>query len=93
MVIRHLVDVGILLEVGEVVESGVQFVQHLDDPHHAVRVGVFGAIRGETDDSGEEQSYAVVPLRGDRPFVPELVRHADRQHGVQQSGSKLELNR
>lgn len=80
----HLVDVWVFLRVGEHVESRVELVEHPDDFHGAFRVRVTGTVVAEADYTGKQQCHALEPFRRNRPLVPQLCRHADRQHGVQQ---------
>jgi len=81
----YLVDVWVFLRVGEHVESRVELVEHPDDFHGAFRVRVTGTIVAEADYAGKQQCHALEPFRRNRPLMPQLCRHADRQHGVQQS--------
>jgi len=45
---------------------------------------VTGTIVAEADYAGKQQCHALEPFRRHRPLMPQLCRHADRQHGVQQ---------
>ena len=87
----HLVHVRILLWIGEHVERRVQLIEHVDDFHRAAGVRVSGAVRSEADDPGEQQGHAVVLLRRNWPRVPQLVRHGNGQHRVQQSAGHEQL--
>lgn len=82
--IEYLINVWILLGVGQYVKPSVQSVQQSDNLHGSRSVSVVGAILAEPDYPREHDSDGVEPLGRHGAFVAQLVRHTDGQHRVQQ---------
>jgi len=81
----YLVDIWVFLRIGEHVESRVELVEHPDNFHGAFRVRVTRTIVTESDYAGKQQCHALEPFRRNRSLMPQFCRHADWQHGIQQS--------
>lgn len=79
----YLVNIGILLGIGEYVEGCVQIVQQLDNLHGSLRVGILGTVIVEAHHTAEEQRNAFVLFGRHRTLVAQLVGHGGRQNGVQ----------
>jgi len=84
----YLVDIGILFGICQHIESCVELVEHVDNLHSAVGVRVSGAVSAEADYPGEQEGNAVVLLGWYRSRMPELVRHRDGKHRVEQSARR-----
>lgn len=84
IILKYLINVWILLWVGEHIKPGVQSVQQSDNLHGSCSVSVVGAILAEPDYPREHDSDGIEPLGRHGAFVAQLVRHTDGQHRVQQ---------